>query len=236
MTDIDGPNGISLEGIAQRLGRAWALRGVSLVVPAGELVAIVGHNGSGKTTLLRVIATALPPTRGHGTIFGADLTRDANDIRAMSAMLTHGAGLYGDLSARENLEFAQRMTGDSVDRSLIDRVLSRVGLRDAADSRVRTYSSGMQRRASLARLFLREPKLLLLDEPYNSLDPAGGALVDELLVDVRARGGIGLVVLHDLDRSGVEFDRIIELRSGRVARADIRTRVTYPRRVLAEPA
>jgi heme exporter protein A len=225
---------IALEGIAQRLGRVWALRGVSLTIPACELVAVIGHNGSGKTTLLRVIATALRPTRGCGTVFGADLTRDANDVRAMSAMLTHGAGLYGDLSARENLEFAQRMAGDAVDPSVIDRALTRVGLAAVADSRVRTYSSGMQRRASLARLFLREPRLLLLDEPYNSLDPGGGALVDELLTDVRARGGIGLVVLHDLDRSGVEFDRIIELRAGRVAGVNIRSRISYPHRVLAE--
>jgi heme exporter protein A len=224
---------ISLDGIAQRLGRVWALRGVSLKIPAGELVAIVGHNGSGKTTLLRVLATALRPTRGCGTIFGADLQRDANDVRAMSAMLTHGAGLYGDLSARENLEFAQRMAGDAPDADTIERALTRVGLADVADVRVRTYSSGMQRRASLARLYLRNPTLLLLDEPYNSLDPRGGSLVDELLTDLRARGGIGLVVLHDLDRSGAEFDRIVELRNGRVARNEPRSRRSFARRVPA---
>jgi heme exporter protein A len=232
-TVTDRDSAISLTGIAQRLGRVWAVRGVSLAIPAGELVAIVGHNGSGKTTLLRVIATALRPTRGGGTIFGADLIKDANEVRALSAMLTHGAGLYGDLSARENLEFAQRMAGDAPDHAVIDEALTRVGLAEVSDARVRTYSSGMQRRASLARLFLRQPRLLLLDEPYNSLDPRGGALVDDLLVDVRSRGGIGLVVLHDLDRSGVEFDRIIELRGGRVARTDARTRRTQPRRMPA---
>jgi heme exporter protein A len=240
MTDVPSPNAspkelqaIALDGIAQRLGRVWALRGVSLAIPPGELVAIVGHNGSGKTTLLRVIATALRATRGRGTIFGADLARDANDIRAMSAMLTHGAGLYGDLSARENLEFAQRMTGDPSDPTVIDHALARVGLTDVADSRVRTFSSGMQRRASLARLFLREPRLLLLDEPYNSLDPRGGGLVDELLTDVRERNGVGLVVLHDFDRAGVEFDRVIELSGGRVTRVDGRARRTHSRRVPA---
>jgi ABC-type multidrug transport system ATPase subunit len=77
----------------------------------------------------------------------------------------------------------------------------------------------MQRRLSLARVFLRGARLLLLDEPYNSLDPAGGALVDELLLETRARNGAGVVVLHDLDRSGVAFDRVIELREGRVAGA-----------------
>ena len=242
MSLLTGPNtsattdrgsAIVLDAIAQRLGRVWALRGVSLAIPPGELVAIVGHNGSGKTTLLRVIATALSPTRGRGTIFGADLQRDANDVRAMSAMLTHGAGLYGDLSARENLEFAQRMSGDAPNARLIEESLARVGLTDVADARVRTYSSGMQRRASLARLFLRQPRLLLLDEPYNSLDPHGGALVDELLSDVRDRGGVGLVVLHDLDRSGVDFDRIVELRAGRVIRNGPRAQRNFPRLVPA---
>lgn len=213
---------MALDGVAQRLGRAWALRGVSLRVPAGELVAIVGHNGSGKTTLLRVIATVLRPTRGNGSVFGADLKRQSDQVRAELAMLTHGAGLYGDLSATENLQFAQRMAGQPRNDAAIALVLDRVGLTRAAHERVRTYSSGMQRRASLARLFLRSARLLLLDEPYNSLDPLGGRLVDELLLDARERGGAGLVVLHDLDRSGVSFDRVIEMRDGRVVRVERR--------------
>ena len=215
---IDDGFAVSLRDIAQRLGRTWALRGVTLTIPPREVVAIVGHNGSGKTTLLRVIATALHATRGRGRIFGYDLERQALEIRALSAMLTHGAGLYGDLTAAENLAFAQRMAGDRVSDPLIERVLDRVGLSQAKHARVRTFSSGMQRRASLARLFLRPARLVLLDEPYNSLDPEGGRLVDELLLDVRMRGGVGLVVLHDLDRSGLTFDRVIELRQGRVVR------------------
>ena len=133
-------------------------------------------------------------------------------------MLTNGGGLYADLSAAENLAFAQRMATGADDPSAIEGVLQRVGLRETGDARVRTFSSGMQRRLSLARVFLRDARLLLLDEPYNSLDPAGGALVDEVLLETKARNGAALVVLHDLDRSGVLFDRVIELREGRVAR------------------
>jgi heme exporter protein A len=222
---------VVLDAIAQRLGRAWALRGLSLEVPRSELVAIVGHNGSGKTTLLRVIATALRATRGRGTVFGHDLVKDANDVRAISSMLTYGSGLYGDLSAWENLEFAQRMCGAPADKRSIGAALERVGLSHVGDARARTFSSGMQRRASLARLFLRPVQLLLLDEPYNSLDPHGGRLVDELLIETRARGGIGLVVLHDLDRSGVSFDRIVEMKQGRVLRNESRARELICERV-----
>ncbi len=224
---------IDLHEIAQRLGHSWALRGVTLEIPPGELVAIVGHNGSGKTTLLRVIATALRATRGRGTVFGHDLRRDANAVRGISSMLTYGAGLYGDLSAVENLTFAQRMAGEPLDMTVLRQVLDHVGLAKAADARVRTFSSGMQRRASLARLFLRPTPLVLLDEPYNSLDPGGGRLVDELLLGVRARQGVGLVVLHDLDRSGVAFDRIVELRQGRVVLVEQRTAEPLVQRVLA---
>jgi heme exporter protein A len=151
-------------------------------------------------------------------VLGFDVVRQANDVRAHCAMLTHGAGLYGDLTAAENLEFAQRMAGDPVSRAAIGAALERAGLSHAADQRVRTFSSGMQRRAALARLFLRTPTVLLLDEPYNSLDPQGRLLVDALLRDVRERDGIGLVVLHDLEQSSIDFSTILEMKNGRVDR------------------
>jgi len=213
------PPAILLKDVAQRLGLRWALRGVNLLVEAGELVAVAGHNGSGKTTLLRVISTAIRPTRGAAFVFGHDLRRDPDSARAHLTMLTNGGGLYADLTAAENLAFAQRMATGTDDPSAIDGILERVGLSDTDDALVRTFSSGMQRRLSLARVFLRGARLLLLDEPYNSLDPAGAALVDELLLETKARNGGGGVVLHDLDRSGVAFDRVIELREGRVAGA-----------------
>lgn len=213
---------IALSGLAQRLGVRWALRGVDLVVPPGELVAVVGHNGSGKTTLLRVVSTALRPTRGGATVFGHDLRQEPDGARALTAMLTHSGGLYGDLTAAENLAFAQRMCGGREDRSAIDDALNRVGMLRWANTRVRTFSSGMQRRTALARLHLRRVKLLLLDEPYNTLDGDGTALVDELLADVRQRGGAALVVLHDFDRSRTRFDRIVELRHGVLATRDAR--------------
>jgi heme exporter protein A len=209
---------IHLDDVALRLGRTWALRGLTLRIPTGELVAILGHNGSGKTSLLRLVATALAPTKGNGRVLGFDLERDANEIRSRCTMLTHSAGLYGDLTAAENLEFAQRMSGYVVSRVQIVDALERVGLAGAAHKRVRTFSSGMQRRASLARLYLNASPLLLLDEPYNSLDPDGRRLVDELLLATRARGGSALVVLHDLEQSGVDFDMVVHLRAGRVDR------------------
>lgn len=213
----DGHPAVFLDGVAQRLGGVWALRGVSLSVAPGELLAITGHNGSGKTTLLRVIATLLRPTAGTGSVYGHDLVRDADVVRELTALLTHATGLYDDLTAAENLEFALRMRGEAVDRPGIEGALKRFGLGDATGTRVRSFSSGMRRRAALARLSLHPARLLLLDEPYNSLDTQGVGLVDELLESTRARGGSAIVVMHDLERGSAGFDRIVELSRGRVA-------------------
>lgn len=212
---------VELSGIAQRLGSRWALRGVTCTVAPGELVAIVGHNGSGKTTLLRVVATALRPSRGMGRVFGYDLKSDADAVRSMTSLLTFATGLYDDLTAAENLEFAQQMAGQRRDRRAVEHALERVGLRADIHGKVRTFSSGMQRRVALARLYLRPANLLLLDEPYNSLDAGGVELIDELLIGVRDRGGSALVVLHDLERGRAMFDRVIELREGKVAEETI---------------
>jgi heme exporter protein A len=205
---------LSLDDVAHRYGRRWAVRGVSLTVGRGEVLAIMGHNGSGKSTLLRVAATALRATRGRGSVFGADLVRDAQLVRSMLALLSTEPGVYGDLTALENLRFAARMLGGNSDLSALQRALDRVGLGREGHERARNMSSGMQRRLSIARLLLREPYLLLLDEPYNSLDPEGAALVNTLIRETRARGGGILLVAHDLSRSEGLADRTLEMRDG----------------------
>ncbi|MGH7444214.1 MAG: ATP-binding cassette domain-containing protein, partial [Longimicrobiales bacterium] len=98
-----GVPALALDSIARRFGRRWVLRGVSLRVERGEVLALTGRNGSGKTTLLRVVTTALRPTRGTGRVFGHDLVRSAGAVREHVGILAHSAGLYDDLTAGENL-------------------------------------------------------------------------------------------------------------------------------------
>jgi heme exporter protein A len=205
---------IALEDIAHRFGRRWALRGVSLSAAEGEILAIIGHNGSGKSTLLRIAATAMRPTRGFGTILGADLVRDAQQVRTYVALLSTEPGLYGDLTAIENLRFSARMLGTSHDALVLQRALDRVGLAREGHERARNMSSGMQRRLSIARLLLRAPRVLLLDEPYNSLDPEGASLVNQLMRETRDGGGTVLLVAHDISRAAGLPDRTLEMRDG----------------------
>ncbi len=208
---------VELAAIAHRLGHRWALRGVTLRVEPGEVVAVVGPNGSGKTTLLRVLATSLTPTRGSGQVFGNDLVRNADAVREAVGMLGHATGLYDDLTGEENLAFAMRMYGGLPSAMAIERALDTVGMRAHGKERVRTLSSGMRRRVALARLMLRRPRLLLLDEPYNTFDTGGVELVDTLIHDTVAGGGSALVVTHDLDRTPrAEYDRVLALRDGRI--------------------
>lgn len=219
---------VALTGIAQRFGLRWAIRGVSLEVPAGEVLAIVGHNGSGKSTLLRIVATALRPSRGTAHVLGLDVTRHPGALRERVALLTHDVALYGDLTARENLRFAARMLGRPADAPTLDGILDRVGLAHVADERARTFSSGMQRRLSIARLFLRTPDLLLLDEPFNSLDADGVALVTSLVHETRRRGATVLLVAHDLSRGAVAADRIVAMAEGRLVDAPPAPSLTEP--------
>ena len=208
--------GIAVQGIAKRFGRRWALRGAALRIDPGTVTALMGHNGSGKTTLLRILATSLRPTRGEGTILGHRLVRDAGAIREHVGVLTHAPGVYADLTARENLEFARRMWGGATAVS-VDDALEIVGLAHAAGDRAAGFSSGMTRRLALARLIMRPPRLLLLDEPFASFDTDGIALVYDVVRETAARGGIALIATHDPDRAAVVVDRVLRLQDGLVA-------------------
>ncbi|HUG41023.1 MAG TPA: heme ABC exporter ATP-binding protein CcmA [Longimicrobiales bacterium] len=211
--------GVVAEGVAKRFGRRWALRGASFRAEPGSVLALMGPNGSGKTTLLRIMSTSLRPTRGGGSVFGHDLIREADAIRAHVGVLYHAAGLYGDLTARENLEFARRMWGGQAAVS-VDEALERVGLAHALNDRAAGFSSGMTRRLGLARLVMRPPLLLLLDEPYASFDADGIELVHTLVRETAARDGIVLIATHDPERSAAVVDGVLRLRDGRVIAED----------------
>lgn len=132
----------------------------------------------------------------------------------MIALLSTDPGVYGDLTALENLRFAAQMLGVSDQTTVLQSALDRVGLGREGHERARNMSSGMQKRLSIARLLLREPRVLLLDEPYNSLDPDGAQLVNDIVRETRERGGSVLLVAHDLSRSDAIADRTIAMRDG----------------------
>jgi heme exporter protein A len=205
---------LEFQGIAHRFGRRWVLRGVDLEVGPGEVVAILGANGAGKTTLLRIAATLLRPLRGEGRVGGADLRREAPVIREQMAILGHSPALYEDLTPSENLSFSLIMRGMEADAARIREVLEQVGLGEHAHTRVRTFSAGMRRRVAVARILVSLPELLLMDEPYASLDPEGVALVNATIGRVAAAGGGVLLATHDVRSGAAVVGRTLTLENG----------------------
>lgn len=210
---------LRLRGVSRRFGSTWALRGVDLDVDPGELVAMTGPNGAGKTTLLQIAAGLLAPTTGEVTVLGRRHADDADATRRRIGYLPARGYLYDELTGRENLRFACRMSGRRAWEEPADAALARVGLGDAGGLRVREYSSGMRKRLAVARLLLRPAALALMDEPYASLDRPGVDLVDDLVEEMLGRGAAVVMASHRWGRSFDDADRVVELRRGELVRA-----------------
>lgn len=207
---------LRLRGIGKRFARSWGLRHVDLEVASGQLVALAGPNGAGKTTLLRLVGALHRPTAGQAEILGLELPRDEELVRHRTTLLPPHGFLYEQLTGLENLRFARLMAGVKPSREDLLEVLDRVGLLEAADDRVGGYSSGMLKRLSLARLLLRPAEIVLLDEPYASLDSEGIALVDTIIEDLRGEGRTILLASHRWEHAIREADRLVFMERGRI--------------------
>jgi heme ABC exporter ATP-binding subunit CcmA len=217
---------IEVARLTKVYGAQVALRDVTLAVPAGHVLTVLGHNGSGKTTLLRVLATLVRPTAGSARIGGHDVVGDREAVRRLVGVVGHGTQLYDDLTAAENLAFALALDGRPADPDAGLAALARAGLDAQAATRVRSLSSGMRRRVALARLMLRRPRVLLLDEPFSGLDQDGVKRLEEYIHGVTADGGSAVVVTHNLDRGLELADRVAILAGGRLAVSEPRGTLT----------
>jgi len=222
------PLAVETAGLARRFGRRWVLRGVDLQVEAGEVLALTGRNGSGKTTLLRLIATLLRPSRGQVRVYGHDTVHEGAAVRPLIGLLAHNAGLYDDLTATENLKFAQLMAGLPARPADLSQVLDRVGLSSVEFERVRGFSAGMRRRLGLARLLLRPPRLLLLDEPYASFDEDGIQVVNEFAIGLGEAGAAVLLSTHDLTRAQGVIHRRLHIEDGLLVEAPLEGKPVRP--------
>lgn len=211
------PPSVTTTDLARLFAGSPALAGVSLRVDAARTIALLGANGAGKTTLLRLLATAIRPSYGRGTVDGLDIDRDAAAVRERVAYLSHATGLYDDLTARENLRFAATMLGTPDAEERVERALADVALAERAGDRVRDFSAGMRKRLALGRILLGRPSLVLLDEPYAALDVGGMAVVDQLLVAWRDAGVSILIASHATDRLAPYLDGSVVLDRGVVA-------------------
>ena len=176
--------------VGKRFGEKRVLRGVDLEVEAGGFALVTGPNGSGKTTLLRICTGLVLPSEGE---------LELGVGRARIGYLAHEPLVYRELSALENLDLYGRLYRVPERRERIGMLLERFGLWDVRHDRVASYSRGMTQRLALCRVLLHEPSLLVLDEPYTSLDAAGADLLDDQLAELRGERTF-LVSTHDPER------------------------------------
>lgn len=196
------------------MGDRWALARIELDVETGSSLLLTGDNGAGKTTLLKVVATLLRPTLGVLELLGARVIWAPSDVRTRLGLMSHASHLYEAQSGRESLRFAAGVAGGASAKRL-DELLDRVGLTAHADRQVRTYSAGMKRRLMMARLMLKQPEVVLLDEPWSQLDLDAAQLMDTMIGDLQRAGATLLLATHDVEHAQTLCQARVRLAHGR---------------------
>ena len=191
-----GVAAVQVDRVWKYFGDFPAVRELSFQLEAGSCLALLGRNGAGKTTLLRMIAGLSQPSEGAVRLLGKSV-RDS-EARARIGLLGHGIGVYEELSAFENLRHFANLFGIANPAEVAMRWLERVNLAQVRDSLVREFSRGMRQRLAVARTFLHDPGVLLLDEPFTALDDRAIALLQSLLAEALARGATVIMSTHQL--------------------------------------
>jgi heme exporter protein A len=187
---------VVIEGVWKFFGDYPALRDISLTVDGGACLALLGRNGAGKTTLLLILAGLSKAARGSITILGKDARAEAT--RQKIGVLGHGIGVYEELSAYENLRLFARLYGIDDPNKTAREWLERTGLDRVRDGLVREFSRGMRQRLAVARAFLHNPSLLLLDEPFTALDDRAIKVLQDLLKNALHEGRTIIMSTHQL--------------------------------------
>ena len=201
--------------VTKRFGDLVAVNGISVQVAQGEVYGVLGPNGAGKTTFMRMLFGLIRPDSGEIRLFGRTWERDGTRVLDNVAGFVETPRFYPYLSGRENLAGLARLDG-SGSSARIDEVLELVDLSDRADDRVREYSYGMAQRLGVAASLLRHPRLLIVDEPANGLDPAG---IRDMRALIKRLGDSGLTVLlssHDMTEVEEICDNVTIMRKGDV--------------------
>jgi ABC-type multidrug transport system ATPase subunit len=214
-----GAEALAVTGLTKAYGHGGdtderpALAPLTLSVPQGQLVALVGHNGSGKTTFLRMVAGLLDTSGGTISVHGSP--RDSMEARAAMAYLSDQPTFYDDLSLIEHLEYVARLHGVTDWHERATHLAEQLGLSDRLDKLPNTFSRGLRQKAAITLAFVRPFSLLLVDEPFVGLDAAGKAALLGLFDEAHASGAALMVATHELSFVS-RADRLIALGDGEV--------------------
>ena len=214
----DGDPAIEASGLTKIYGEKRALDGLDLTVPAGTVYGVLGPNGAGKTTSVKVLATLLRPDGGQAKVFGHDVVREADAVRARVSLTGQYASVDDDLTGVENLILLCRLLGHgkAASRARTEQLLDAFGLTEAAGRQVKNYSGGMRRRLDIAASIVNTPDLLFLDEPTTGLDPRSRNQVWDIVRAVVKRGTTVLLTTQYLDEADQLASRIAVVDNGKV--------------------
>ncbi len=206
------------ENLSKQFGEVRAVDDVSLRVGAGEIVGLLGPNGAGKTTILRMIAGILTPDRGRVEVGGIDIRTQPLEAKQRIGFLSGDTQMYRRLSTREALEFFGRLYGMEEDRlrRRVDEITKQLDMSSFAARASGGLSSGQKQRANIARAFLHEPDLLILDEPTAALDVVSGQFIVDAIQREKAAGRAVLFSTHIMSEAEYLCDRILLLHQGRI--------------------
>lgn len=221
-------------GLSYRYGQTPAVQAVSFTVSRGEVFGLLGPNGAGKTTLLRMLAGIIRPSQGHAEILGVDVTQDPMRAKQELGFLSGDTALYARLSVAETLDYFARLHGldEATRRTRAEAVIEEFGLSALLNQKAGALSSGQRQRLNLARAFLTDPAVLILDEPTVALDVVSGQFVEEAIRRARAAHKAVLFSTHVMSEVEALCDRVGLLAGGRLAdvgtEAELRARHQVP--------
>jgi sodium transport system ATP-binding protein len=209
---------IEAEGLSKRFGTVAAVSGVSLRAPDGRITGLLGPNGAGKSTTLRILYTVLSPDSGDARIDGVSVVGDPLAARRRMGVLPHGAGLYPNLTARENILYFGALHGlpAAERRSRAAELMRQLEMEEFADRPARGFSQGQRIKTALARSLVHRPRNILLDEPTNGLDVMAVRTLRGLLQRLRAEGHCVLFSSHVMQEIAALCDEVVVIAHGRV--------------------
>lgn len=179
--------------ITKKYGEQLAVDNVNMTIKKGDIYGVIGQNGAGKTTLIRLITGLIHKSGGEIELLGANEENELNKARTMVGSLIESPSLYTNMTARENLEVS-RLVRNIPGKKFIDEVLELVGLKDVEKKKVKNFSLGMRQRLGIANALMGNPKLLILDEPINGLDPMGIVEIRELLKKINKEKDMTILI------------------------------------------
>lgn len=204
-------NVIEIAHLTKQYGAKTAVNNLNLSIKRGEVFGLLGPNGAGKTTTILMLLGLTEPTEGSALIEGMDCTRNPLEVKSITGYLPDNVGFYSDMTGRQNLRFTGRMNGLS-GKALEERIahlLNRVGMEQAADRKAGTYSKGMRQRLGIADVLMKDPEIIIMDEPTLGIDPEG---MRELLTLIRELaqedGRTILISSHQLHQIQQVCDRV----------------------------